>query len=208
VPAVTPAGRQVFLVEPGDPGVSVTRQRTVDSDSAGLVRLAGVALPADRVLGGTEETAAAMWRTGWSPGPPWGCADPARGHRASAGAHRRVMPAAGSSSVARSAGSGGGRSAPDAYVDVEAIRLTLWQAAWLVSTGQAADAEVATAKFWGGDAGHRVAHTRCTCTAGGYRRRTIPCTVTSWRPSAASSPGRRTEQLLRLGGTLAAEQPS
>ena len=47
----------------------------------------------------------------------------------------------------------------DAYVDVEAIRLTMWQAAWRVSEGLPAETEVATAKFWAADAGHRVAHT-------------------------------------------------
>ncbi|WP_434444943.1 acyl-CoA dehydrogenase family protein [Lentzea sp. E54] len=47
----------------------------------------------------------------------------------------------------------------DAYIDVAAIRLTLWQAAWRLSEGLDAEAEVATAKFWAADAGHRVAHT-------------------------------------------------
>lgn len=47
----------------------------------------------------------------------------------------------------------------DAYIDVAAIRLTLWQAAWRLSEGLDAAQEVATAKFWAADAGHRVAHT-------------------------------------------------
>jgi alkylation response protein AidB-like acyl-CoA dehydrogenase len=47
----------------------------------------------------------------------------------------------------------------DAYIDVTAIRLTLWQAAWRLSEGLDCAAEVATAKFWAADAGHRVAHT-------------------------------------------------
>ena len=51
----------------------------------------------------------------------------------------------------------------DAYVDVEAAWLTMWQAAWLLAAGRPADpavaAAVATAKFWAADAGHRVAHT-------------------------------------------------
>ncbi|MGS2808556.1 acyl-CoA dehydrogenase family protein [Nocardia sp. MW-W600-9] len=47
----------------------------------------------------------------------------------------------------------------DAYLDVEGVRLTLWQAAWRESEGLPADAEVATAKFWAAEAGHRVAHT-------------------------------------------------
>jgi alkylation response protein AidB-like acyl-CoA dehydrogenase len=42
----------------------------------------------------------------------------------------------------------------DAYIDVEAVRLTMWQAAWGLD-----DTAVATAKFWAADAGHRVAHT-------------------------------------------------
>ena len=35
----------------------------------------------------------------------------------------------------------------------------MWQAAWRLSAGSAAAAEIATAKFWAADAGHRVAHT-------------------------------------------------
>ncbi len=47
----------------------------------------------------------------------------------------------------------------DAYIDVEAVRLTLWQAAWKLSEGLPAAADVATAKYWAAEAGHRVAHT-------------------------------------------------
>ncbi|WP_409182104.1 acyl-CoA dehydrogenase family protein [Amycolatopsis sp. VS8301801F10] len=47
----------------------------------------------------------------------------------------------------------------DAYIDVEAVRLTLWQAAWKLSEGLPAAEDVATAKFWAAEAGHRVAHT-------------------------------------------------
>lgn len=51
----------------------------------------------------------------------------------------------------------------DAFTDVEAVRLTMWQAAWKMSQGMADDRayaqELAIAKFWAADAGHRVAHT-------------------------------------------------
>ncbi len=47
----------------------------------------------------------------------------------------------------------------DAYIDVEAVRLTMWQAAWRLSAGLPCGTAVATAKFWAADAGHRVAHT-------------------------------------------------
>jgi len=45
----------------------------------------------------------------------------------------------------------------DAYIDAEAVRLTAWQAAWRLSEGLPAADEVAIAKFWAADGGHRVA---------------------------------------------------
>lgn len=47
----------------------------------------------------------------------------------------------------------------DAYLDVEAVRLSMWQAAWRLSEDLPAAQEVATAKYWAAEAGHRVAHT-------------------------------------------------
>jgi acyl-CoA dehydrogenase len=52
-----------------------------------------------------------------------------------------------------------GQRLADAYIDVQAVRLTLWQAAWRLAEGLDCAAEIATAKFWASDAGHRVAHT-------------------------------------------------
>lgn len=51
-----------------------------------------------------------------------------------------------------------GQRAADMYIDVEGIRLTTWQAAWRLSEGVPASAEVAVAKFWAADAGQRVLH--------------------------------------------------
>jgi alkylation response protein AidB-like acyl-CoA dehydrogenase len=48
--------------------------------------------------------------------------------------------------------------AADAYIDVEAMRLTMWQAAFRLARGESASAEVAVAKFWASDGGHRVAY--------------------------------------------------
>src|SRR5690606_3914638 len=61
----------------------------------------------------------------------------------------------------------------DGYLDVDAVRLTLWQAAWLLTehTGSAStsdpsapaeaelEAAIATAKYWAAEAGQRVSHT-------------------------------------------------
>ncbi len=52
-----------------------------------------------------------------------------------------------------------GQRLADAYIDVEGVRLTLWQAAWRLAEGLPADQEIATAKYWASDAGHRIAHT-------------------------------------------------
>jgi alkylation response protein AidB-like acyl-CoA dehydrogenase len=35
----------------------------------------------------------------------------------------------------------------------------MWEAAWRIAEPLAAPTEIATAKFWAADAGHRVAHT-------------------------------------------------
>lgn len=47
----------------------------------------------------------------------------------------------------------------DGYIDVLAQKLTLWQAMWRVHEGVEASTEVAVAKYWAADAGHRLAHT-------------------------------------------------
>ncbi len=47
----------------------------------------------------------------------------------------------------------------DGYIDVLGAELTLWQAAWRLEEGLPAEKEVATAKLWAADAGHRIAHT-------------------------------------------------
>jgi hypothetical protein len=47
----------------------------------------------------------------------------------------------------------------DAFIDVEAIRWTMWQAAWLLGEDRQAAREAGIAKFWAAEAGARVAAT-------------------------------------------------
>jgi hypothetical protein len=47
----------------------------------------------------------------------------------------------------------------DAFIDVEAIRWTMWQAAGMLSDNKPADRAAAIAKFWAAEAGARVAAT-------------------------------------------------
>ena len=158
VPAATPQGLAVFLVTPDDGGVVTEPQRLVDGDVAGRLELAGVELGDDRVLG-TPETGAEI--TSWlaSRGTVGLCALQAgvvaRALELTAAyAKTRVQfgrPIGSFQAVAQ--------RLADACIDVEAARLTMWQAAWRLAVGLPAEAEVATAKFWAADAGHRVAHT-------------------------------------------------
>jgi acyl-CoA dehydrogenase len=207
VPADTPDGRAVFLVEPGDGGVRVVRQRLVDLDSAGQLELTDVALPAGRALGGGRAGGGRVDVAAWL------------GARATLGlcalqlgvveraleltaeyARTRVQfgrPIGGFQAVSQ--------RLADAHIDVEAIRLTLWQAAWRLSTGRAGDAELATAKFWAADGGHRVAHTAVHVHGGVGIDTDHPLHryfLAAKRHEFAL--GGATEQLLRLGTLLAA----
>jgi alkylation response protein AidB-like acyl-CoA dehydrogenase len=44
--------------------------------------------------------------------------------------------------------------AADAFIQVEGMRWTMWQAAWRLSEGQDARDDVAVAKYWAGEGGH------------------------------------------------------
>lgn len=48
--------------------------------------------------------------------------------------------------------------AADAFIDTEAIRVTMLQAAWKLDTGREASTDVLVAKWWASDAGQRVVH--------------------------------------------------
>ncbi|MCO1655472.1 acyl-CoA dehydrogenase family protein [Pseudonocardia humida] len=157
VPAATDEGATVFVVETGDAGVAVATQSMVDGDDAGWIELTGVELDADRVLGGVGAAAAVTaWLTARATvalcAAQLGVTERALELTASY-ARTRVQfdrPIGAFQAVAQ--------RLADAYVDVQAIRLTLWQAAWQLDAGRPADAAVATAKFWAADGGHRVAH--------------------------------------------------
>ncbi len=154
VPASTPAGPRVFLVRPGDGGVGVEPQRLVDGDRAASLELSGVALGPDRVLGGAEVLDWLVTRaTVGVCAEQLGVLERAL-ELTAAYARERVQfgrPIGSFQAVAQ--------RLADAYIDVEAVRLTTWEAAWRVAEGLPASAELATAKFWAADAGHRVAHT-------------------------------------------------
>ncbi|APA98063.1 putative short/branched chain specific acyl-CoA dehydrogenase [Nocardia seriolae] len=96
----------------------------------------------------------------------------------------------------------------DAYIDVEAVRLTLWQAAWRESHALPADPELAVAKFWAAEAGHRVAHTavHVHASTGIYLDYPTQRYFTAAKRTEFES-GPATTQLRHLSTHIAAPQP-
>jgi alkylation response protein AidB-like acyl-CoA dehydrogenase len=158
VPCTAPDGVLVFLVSSSDAGVRVEPQVLTSFAPAGRVVLDAVAVDDSRVLGAGSDVA------GWLVGRATVglCA-------MQAGVLERALELTAEHARTRvqfgrpiGAFQAVAQRLADAYIDVAAVRLTMWQAAWLLSAGLPGpelDAAVATAKFWAADAGHRVAHT-------------------------------------------------
>ncbi|GAB3766341.1 alkylation response protein AidB-like acyl-CoA dehydrogenase [Nocardioides ginsengisegetis] len=154
VPADTGDGVAVFLVTPADPGVIVVPQRTSDGDTVARLDLSGVAMAEDRRLPGDGAAhrlrqlllvAASAEQLGITEGALQLTAAYAK-TREQFGRPIGTFQAV-------------SQRLADGYIDVLAQRLTLWQAAWRLEEGLPADSEVAIAKMWAADAGHRLAHT-------------------------------------------------
>jgi 3-oxocholest-4-en-26-oyl-CoA dehydrogenase beta subunit len=154
VPASTPDGPAVFAVRPDTDGVTLEAQRLVDGDDAPSVELAGVRVAAGDRVGGTDvlEWLIARATVGLA-AYQLGVLERALELTAAYAREREQFgrPIGSFQAVAQ--------RLADAYIDVEAVRLTMWEAAWRLGEGLPAVAEIATAKFWAADAGHRVAHT-------------------------------------------------
>jgi acyl-CoA dehydrogenase len=209
VPASAADGVMVFLVQPSDEGVTVQPQELTDSTEAGRLVLDDVALDDSRVLG---DPGLGARITDWlaSRGTVGLCA-------VQAGVTERALElTAGYSRSREQFGRPIGsfqavaQRLADAYIDVEAVWLTMWQAAWLLSTCQPGDPEVAaavaTAKFWAADAGHRVAHTAVHVHGGMGIDTSFPVhRYFTAAKQAEFTLGGATAQLRRLGDILAAQ---
>ena len=98
--------------------------------------------------------------------------------------------------------------AADAYIDVEAIRLTTWQAAWRLAAGLPASAAVAVAKFWASEAAHRVVYAAQHLHGGIGVDVDYPLhRHYLWAKQIELTLGSGTRQLVGLGPELAARPP-
>ncbi|HET7736233.1 MAG TPA: acyl-CoA dehydrogenase family protein [Nocardioidaceae bacterium] len=154
VPASTDEGVTVFLVQPGDGGVTVEAQAVSDGDQVARLELEGVRLGADRVLAGDDvaswlaahvTTSLCALQLGITEGAL---------ELTSAYAKERTQ-------FGRPIGSfqAVSQRLADGYIDVLGLRLTTWQAVWRLTERLPAELEVATAKLWAADTGHKLAHT-------------------------------------------------
>lgn len=204
IEATTPEGPALFVLPRDAKGISITRQHVVNGSDAALVEAAAVPLPREARLAGDGAPARArrLATIGW-------CA-------LQAGITERALEM--TADYARTREQFGKQIGSfqavrqrlaDAYIDVEAVRLTVLEAAWRESEGLDAVAEIATAKFWAAEAGHRVAHTTVHVHGGvgiDTDHPTHRYFVAAKRAEFAL--GGATAHLRALGATLAGRNPA
>ena len=203
VPADTATGVGVFIVEPGAGGLTVTAQTFSDRDAVARLDLEGVRVGPDALVGAADGAAYARLRHLLllaASAEQLGICEGALALTASYAKTREQFgrPIGTFQAVSQ--------RLADGYIDTLAQRLTLWQAAWRLEEGLPADTEVAVAKLWAADAGHRIAHT--TVHVHGGVGIDLDGEAHRYFTSAKRYEflhGGATEQALHVGRTLAAE---
>jgi alkylation response protein AidB-like acyl-CoA dehydrogenase len=158
VPARTDAGAVgIFLLDPTVSGVALERQIATTGEPQFRLTLAAAKVDAEDVLVAPNPAGAALAHLVDCAAVglcalELGVAERALRMTATYTSSRRQFdrPIATFQAVAQ--------RAADAYVDVEAIRLTLWKAAFLLDRGLPAAEAVAVAKLWAAEGGHRVVY--------------------------------------------------
>jgi len=151
VTASTPAGVGVFLVPADAAGVDRQAQHTSDGDVTALVTFSSApATPVGddttaRRFGELLIVAAAAEQVGVTEGA-------LRLTAAYAKTREQFGRPIGTFQAV-------GQRLADGFIDVLCQRLALWQAVWRLAEGLDASTEVAVAKLWAADAGHKLAHT-------------------------------------------------
>ena len=202
---IEPDGVAVFLVETGAEGLTIERQEANNGQPEGLLTLSGVAVGPDALLGSVADGPAVIdWLVQRSTTAlALAQAGAAAASIALLAEYTKTREQFGKPIATFQAV---GQRAADAYVDAEAIRLTAWQAAWRLDEGLPADKEIAVAKFWAADGGQRVVHAAVHLHGGVGVDREYPLHRFFLNTKHIElTLGGATDQLLRLGATLAAE---
>ena len=197
----------LFLVAADAGGVTRERQDTTTGTPDALMTLDGVRLDGDALLGPVDDGSALRWLVEHA--TVAACA-------LMSGLAAEAVRITGEYTTAReqfgrpiATFQAVGQRAADAYVDAQAIRLTMLQAAWRLANDAPADREVAVAKYFASLGGHRVVHAAAHLHGGTGVDRDYPLhryfLLAKQLDLFLGGPSR---QLLSLGGVLAAEGPT
>lgn len=149
------SGPVAVFVEAGAPGLTVTPAPSTGLLPTAQVDFDDVAVRPEQIVGhGTDALAALVQRLNLAAcAEQRGIVDEALARTAQYAAEREQFD--------RKIGSfqAVAQRLADAYIDAQGLSLTTTQAAWLLAEGLDAGAAIDTAKFWAGQAGHRVSHT-------------------------------------------------
>ena len=156
VPAHTDdGGTLVLLVDPKAEGVRLGAQKGTNGQPLWLLELDGAVVEAGDVLGGAGEGAAVLQylvdrTTLGICAVEYGIAEQALFMTANYAGERKQfgVPIGVFQGVTQRVG--------DAYIDVQVMRSSMWQACWRLDQGLDADKELAVAKFFASEAGARV----------------------------------------------------
>ncbi|MFC7446792.1 acyl-CoA dehydrogenase family protein [Rhodococcus daqingensis] len=199
VSATTPAGAALFVVDLSDEGVTVEQTQSTTHEICANVEFLGAAADLLGPVDGTAvawlldrvELALAAIQIGVGSGAV---------SQAVAYLNERKQfgrPLATFQAVSH--------QLADCYIDLEAMRVTLWQAAVLLAEGADPGTSVLVAKWWATDGGQRVVH-RTTHVHGGMGVDTdYPVhRHLLWGKQIAATLGGSSSDLARLGAQLAA----
>jgi alkylation response protein AidB-like acyl-CoA dehydrogenase len=158
VPARTPNGQVgIFLVAPDAEGVTLTPQATTNRERHFAVKLSATPVATDDRLGDLDRGAAILqWTaqrtTAACCALQLGVSEKALQMTAEYTRTREQFdrPIGSFQAVHQRAG--------DAFIDLEAMRLTSWQATWQLDEGRDASDALAVAKYWAAVGGQRVGY--------------------------------------------------
>ncbi|MDG2333500.1 MAG: acyl-CoA/acyl-ACP dehydrogenase [Myxococcota bacterium] len=205
--AIEGGGLGVFLVDPRADGVEVAEGLSNNHERQFQLTLDGVELPADEMLGEpgsgaeivnwiVERTQAALAAV------QLGVCETALRKTAEYTSERKQFGRAIGTFQAVT------MRIADAYVDLECMKSTLWQAVWRIDEGLPCAAEAAAAKWWSCRGGSRVAHTAMHLHGGIGADIDYPIhRHLLWAQQIGLTLGGAGEQLMRIG-SLHAESGS
>ncbi|MBL1077503.1 acyl-CoA/acyl-ACP dehydrogenase [Nocardia sp. 2] len=155
VPATVNGVAAVFLVDPSDPAVHISDQIVTDRSPEAEIEFAGAPAELIATLDQGPEILTWLLERAWFALAAQQLGTLEKGLELVADYAREREQ------FARKIGSfqAVAQRLADAYIDVQGVRLAVQQAAWRLSEGLDATAEIHTAKYWAAEAGHRVSHT-------------------------------------------------